>query len=199
MKRTAAFRLCLALLGPVVFVSLCSAQPVAIKQDVLRQARQSYYNLRSEGLSTFQCSVTPDWELLLRKEKQANPESAGTAIKTLSQLQFTVNLAADNRVTLTHNELTGQNDQMKAALKQIYGGMEQMASGFFDTWNVFVLSRPFPEESSEYQLEAVGLQYKLSYKDGPADVVTTVGRKVENFAISDLRVTTPEFNSSIQP
>lgn len=197
MKRMAAFRLGLALLiGTVVSVSVCSAQAVANKQSVLSQARQSYYNLRSQGLSSFQCNVTPNWELLLQKESQQNPEGVAAAIKTLNQLRFIVNVGADNNVKLTHNELTGQSEDMMAALKQIYGGMEQMASGFFDTWKLFLLSPPFPEASSQYQLEAAGPQYKLSYREDLADVVTTMGR---DFAISNLKVTTPEFDSAILP
>ena len=86
---------------------------------------------------------------------------------------------------------------MMAALAQIYGGMEQMTSGFFDTWTMFVLSPPFPALASEYRLETVGPQYRLSYREGSAaDVVTVMDR---DFAISDLRVTTPEFFSTIQP
>ncbi len=197
MKRAAGFRLCLPLLvGCVVSASLCFAQTVANKQSVLSQARQSYYNLRTEGLSTFACSITPNWELLLQKEREQNPEGVQTAINTLNQLHFNLSLGPDNAVKLTHNELTGQSPQMMDALKQIYGGMEQMASGFFDTWKLFMLSPPFPEVNSQYQLEAAGGQYRLSYREELADVVTTMGR---DFAISNMKVTTPEFDSSIQP
>lgn len=188
--------LSLFLIGCIAAPSLASAQAVANKQAVLSQARQSYYNLRSEGLSTFQCSVTPDWGSLLKAQRQQDPEGTDAAIKTLSQLHFSVTLGSDNGVKLTHNELTDQTDQMMAALKQIYGGMEQMASGFFDTWKLFMLNPPFPELSSEYQLASAGPEYKLSYREDLADVVTTMGR---DFAISNLKVTTPEFDSSIQP
>ncbi|HEY6968289.1 MAG TPA: hypothetical protein VJA94_03725 [Candidatus Angelobacter sp.] len=173
-----------------------SAQAIANKQAVLSQARRSYYNLRDEGLKSFQCSITPNWELLLKKESQENPEGVTSAIETLSQLQFTVDLSPDGTVKLKHNELTGQSEQMMAALKQIYGGMEQMTSGFFDTWKLFMLSSPFPEISSEYQLQAKGPQYLLTYRDGTADVVTTMGK---DFAINDVKITTAEFDSTIQP
>lgn len=196
MKKAALFWSGTLLLACLTLAHLSAAQAVANKQSVLSQARQSYYNLRTEGLTSFQCSVIPNWELLLQKERAENPEGVDEAIKTLSQLQFTVRMAPDNSVKLTHNELTGQTDQMMAALKQIYGGMEQMASGFFDTWKLFLLNAPFPEVSSQYQLEAAGPQYRLSYREDLADVVTTMGR---DFAITSLKVTTPEFDSSIQP
>lgn len=175
---------------------LCSAQAVANKQAIVSQARQSYYNLRTEGLDGFQCSVTPNWELLLQQERQQNPQAADAAIKTLNQLRFNLNLASDSSVKLTHNDLAGQSAEMMNALKQIYGGMEQMTSGFFDTWKLFILNAPFPEVSSEYRLEAAGPQYRLSYRENLADVVTTMNK---DFAISNLKVTTAEFDSSIQP
>lgn len=196
MKNAASFRICIALLVCCALAPLSAAQAVANKQSVLSQARQSYYNLRAEGLASFQCSLTPNWELLLQDQRKQNPDGADAAIKVLSQLRFTASLAADDTVKLTHNDLPGQSQQMMDALKQIYGGMEQMASGFFDTWKLFMVNSPFPTVGSEYQLEAAGAQYRLSYRDNLADVVTTMGR---DFAISNLKVTTAEFDSAIQP
>jgi hypothetical protein len=191
MKR-AIFRLCFLLL----VCSIAFPQAIANKQSVLSQARQSYYNLRSEGLQSFTCSVSPNWGLLLEKERGQNSEAADAALRTLDQLHFTINLAADSSVKLTHNELAGQSTEMIAALKQIYGGMEQMASGFFDSWKLFMVNPPFPDVNSQYQLEAAGQQYRLTYREDLADVVTTMGR---DFAINNLKITTPEFDSSIQP
>ena len=173
-----------------------SAQAIANRQAVLSQARRSYYNLRDEGLKSFQCGIKPNWEVLLEKERAQDPDSAASAIETLSRLQFTVDLSPDGTVKLTHNELTGQSEQMMAALKQIYGGMEQITSGFFDTWKLFMISSPFPEISSEYQLQAKGPQYLLTYRDGTADIVTTMAR---DFSISSLKVTAAESDSSVQP
>jgi hypothetical protein len=186
-----SFVFCVAVLS-----SLCPAQAVANKQSLLSRARQSYYNLRTEGLATFQCSIAPNWQLLLQKELEQNPDEANQAITTLSRLQFTVTLSANGVVKLAHNELTDENEKMMTALGQIYGGMEQMTSGFFDTWKLFMLSPPFPEVSSEYELQARGPQYLLTYRDGTADVATTMGR---DFAISSMKITTAEFDSSIQP
>jgi len=198
MRRVTAVRLCVSLLicyGALV-PTLSSAQNLVDKQAILSQARQSYYNLRNEGLATFQCSVTPNWERILQEELRQDPASIDATVKTLSQLHFTTSVAADNSVKLTHNDLPGQSQQMKDALRQIYGGMEQMTSGFFDSWGLFMLGTPFPEINSKYQLDTIGQQYRLTYKEGTADVVTTMGR---DFSITDLKVTSPEFDSSLQP
>lgn len=179
-----------------VLPTLSFAQAVENKQAVLGQAQRAYYNLRREGLESFQCSITPSWEVLLQKERERDPESVARAIKILDQLHFTVELAADDRVKITHNELSGQNQQMMDALKQVYGGMEQMTSGFFDTWKLFVLNAPFPEVTSKYQLETKGPKYQLTYKEDAANVVTTMNKQL---VISDVKVTTPAFDSTIKP
>ncbi|HLY99908.1 MAG TPA: hypothetical protein VKT33_12680 [Candidatus Angelobacter sp.] len=199
MKKLSAVRLCVfiwlfcALLSGVI---CAQAGDVANRQALLAPARHAYYDLRAEGLDSFECGVTPDWDLLLREVRQQNPEAADAAIKTLLQLQFVTRLSADNSVKLTHNDLTGQSDEMMTALRQIYSGMEQMTYGFFDTWKLFMLSPPFPEVASEYQLERVGSRYRLSYKENNASVVTSMEK---DFAITDMRVTTPEFDSTIRP
>jgi hypothetical protein len=191
-------RLCfVVLVCGAVFSSLALAQAPPDQRSLLSQARQSYYALHNEGLTAFQCSIKPDWNAVLADQRKKEPAATDQAVATLRQLLFTVSLSKNGKVTLTHNDLTGQSQQMMAALAQIYGGMEQMTSGFFDTWTMFVLSPPFPELATEYRMEAVGPQYRLSYREQPAaDIVTVMDH---DFAISDLRVTTPEFFSTIQP
>lgn len=199
MKNSSAARFYVSILLCCCALSaLSSSQSVANKQSVLSQARQAYYNLRDEGLEQFECSIIPNWEALLAKERKENPEGVDAAVQTLSKLHFNAALGANGKVKLTHNELTGQSEQMMKALAQIYGGMEQMTSGFFDTWSLFMLDHPFPEVQSDYQLEAVGPAYRLSYKDGSASVVTDMGW---DFSIKNLQITnsSPHFDSSIQP
>jgi hypothetical protein len=194
---SAAARTCIALL--LIFFALAcesAAQAVANKQAILSQARGAYYNLRNEGLSTFECNLTPNWDLLLQDLRKQDAESAESAVKTLNQLHFSAVFGADDSVKLKHNELAGQNERMTNALQQIYQGMEQMASGFFDTWKLFMVNHPFPEVGDEYQLDLVGPDYRLAYRQGSADVVTTMGR---DFTIGNVKISTPEFDSSLQP
>lgn len=172
------------------------AQPVPDRKALLQKARDSYYSLRREGLESFRCNVTPDWGRLLQKERESDPEAAANAIRTLQQLRFIVTLGGDDAVTMTHNELKGQSKQMADALAQIYDGMEQMATGFFDTWKLFVLNTPFPAVNSDYRFDAMGAAYRLSYREAKTDVVTMLDKAL---AITDVRVNAPEFRSSIQP
>lgn len=180
-------------LGPC----LSSAQTIANKHEIIRDARKAYYNLRSEGLAEFECRVNPNWEGVLADLRKSDPDEAGRALKTLNNLRFNARLGRDGKVVLTHNHLEAQDRQTAEALDEIYGGMEQMISSFFDTWSTFMLDRPFPEVASAYQLKVFGPDYILSYKDGPETDITTTMSK--DFAIRHVKIKTTEFDSLIQP
>jgi hypothetical protein len=172
-----------------------SAQPVPNPKQVITKARASYYSLADQGMAGFQCSATPDWEKMLQDQRKQDSAAADSAMKTLSQIRFVIKV--DNgKLKLTHNDIPGQSKQMNDALAQIYSGMDQMTSGFFDTWSLFMLSAPLPEVDSKYQLQSGGQVYLLNYLDGKAEVATIMGR---DFAISELKVTTNEYDSAIHP
>jgi hypothetical protein len=182
----------------VLFLVAASAQTAdqASKKEVINQAHGAYYSLKGKGLSEFQCNLAPNWEALLADTRKTNPEGADRAISTLNRLKFTVSLGTSGSAKVTHTTVTPTNKEMASGLDQVYGGMEQMVTGFFDTWSPFMVTTPFPDAASDYQLVALGDQWQLSYKDGNADVVTTMGK---DFAIRQLKVTTPDFNSTLQP
>jgi hypothetical protein len=168
----------------------------ADKKEVVEKARASYYSLKSNGLVEFQCNFMPDWDALLADERKADPAHAAGAIRTLKQLQFTVSLGTSGSAKVTHTAVTPVNDEMAKGLNQIFGGMEQMVSGFFDTWSPFMVGSPLPAADSNYQLEELPNQWNLSYKEGKADVAATMNK---GLGIKAVKVTTAEFNSSIQP
>jgi hypothetical protein len=186
----------LALASLVLLLTIAAAAQSAADRQTLTQARQSYYSLRTQGVTSFQCDVNPDWNSLLQDEREKNPSAADAAVKILSQLHFVVSFGADGKSSMTHNELTGQTEEMNKALAQIYGGMEQMTSGFFDTWSLFMVNKPFPEPDTKFELQTVGPLYTLHYLETGTDVVTTMSKE---FAINQLTVTTPQFHSSIHP
>jgi hypothetical protein len=59
-----------------------------------------------------------------------------------------------------------------------------------------MLNSPFPEIGVEYQLDDLGSQWRLSYKDGSGDVVTLMSKEL---VIIEVKVTTPDFVSSVRP
>ena len=179
-------------------VPVLSAQVVEVphKQEILKKAREACYNLRSRGLVSFQSGLEPDWDSMLASARKANPEGTDRGVKLLEAIHFHMNLSQDDTVKLTHDAVQAPNDAAAKGLAQVYGGMEQMTQGFFQTWSVFLLSYPFPEPGGSYHLIASGEQYQLTYKDGDAEVVTTLGKDLR---ITSMKVTSSAFSSLLQP
>jgi len=115
----------------------------------------------------------------------------------LNGLHFSMLLDRNDKVTVTHHSDTEpSNEQQRQGFDQIYSGMDQAINGFFTTWELFMLNSPLPAVDSDYKLEDMGMQYRLSYKDDKSDVVTMMGK---NLIITDIRVTSKEFASSVRP
>ena len=169
---------------------------VTDEQAILQKARDSYYSLHREGLISFTCGVAPDWAGLLENERRENPETADQAIRLLLQLRFTVTLAADSSFEVTHSELGGQSPDTDKALGRISSGVEEMISGFFDTWKRFVLDAPFPEVNSTYRIDEAGSGYRLFYPGYSTDVLTTLDKNLVIVAVNE---ESGAFTSTIQP
>jgi len=174
-----------------------SHTPVADNKKVIEDARHAYYSLRGAGLDEFRATIKPNWEILLKDQLKADPASAQAGIKLLNGLHFSMLLDGTDKVTVTHHaDAAPVNEQQRQGFDQIYSGMDQAISGFFTTWSLFMLNSPLPSADSEYRLEDIGTQYRLSYKDGSADVVTTMGK---NLIITEIKVNSREFVSSVRP
>ncbi len=164
---------------------------------VVERARKAYYNLRTAGLDEFRATITPNWSLVLKDQLNANPEKGQAALKLLNGLHFSMLLDKDGKVTVTHHADTEPaNEQQRSGFDQIYSGMDQAITGFFTTWSVFMLSPPLPPATTKYQVEDLGTQYRISYKDGDSDVITTMGR---DMIITEVKVNSAEFISSVRP
>ncbi|HXB21566.1 MAG TPA: hypothetical protein VNV88_09305 [Candidatus Solibacter sp.] len=170
----------------------------ADKQEIVTRARQSYYSLRNRGLVEFTTSVQPNWRLVLKEQLASDPANAEKALTMLNGIHFLVSLGPDGAVKITHREdVAPVNEQAAEGFKQIFSGMEQAMSGFFDSWSPFMLTSPFPQATGEYSLEEVGDQYNLSYKEGNAAIATAMSRK--DLVISEIKVDSPEFKSVVKP
>ena len=164
---------------------------------VVERARKAYYNLRAAGLDEFRATVTPNWKLVLEKQLKDDPENGQAALKLLNGLHFSMLLDKDGKVTVTHHADTEPaNDQQRQGFDQIYSGMDQAITGFFTTWSVFMLSPPMPPADTKYRVEDLGTQYRISYKDGPSDVITTMGK---DMIVTEVKVNSAEFISSVRP
>jgi hypothetical protein len=86
---------------------------------------------------------------LLQEQRKANPANVDRAIKLLSGIRFTVAAQKSGSAAITHNTVAATNDKEAAGLKPVYDGMQQMVTGFFDTWTVFMRTPPLPEPEGD--------------------------------------------------
>jgi hypothetical protein len=195
----AVVALCLLGLGlPASAADKKTEAKAPAKKELMRQARAAYYNLRNEGLIEFRASVVPDWGPTLEPvRKTADAAAVERAKKILGGLHFAMSVDSANKVQVTHSaDVPAENAEMAKGFDQIFAGMEQALTGFFDTWSPFMLTSMFPDVDSEYQFDDLGDKYRVSYKEGDADVALTMGK---NFVLSEAKVTSPKFTSFIWP
>jgi len=179
----------------LLFPTVSSAQKPD-KSETLKNARQSYYSLKDQGLTEFQCTMVPDWAFLLAEQRKSDPTGIDAAVQKLQAIHFGLTVGLDGNAKVTHNEIAAENEQVANGLKQVYSGMEQMSVGFFQTWSAYTISPAFPDAATPFELNAIGSDYVISYKEGAAEVTTTIAK---DYAISSMRVKTSEFDSTIKP
>lgn len=169
----------------------------AAQKELIQRSRDAYYSLRTQGLDEFRATIKPNWALVLKDQLKADPAKGEAALKLLNGLHFFMLLDKDGKVTVTHQTDTEPaNEQQRQGFNQIYSGMDQAITGFFTTWSVFMLEPPLPAVNSDFHLEDLGVQYRISYKDGASDVITTMGK---DMIVTEVKVNSPEFISSIRP
>jgi hypothetical protein len=171
--------------------SICLAASQIDEREIVRQANQSYYDLRKLGLLEFKANVQPNWDLMA-KRWEPNPE----ALKMLKGLMYSVSLRSDGSVKVNHEASIPIPGTQEENVKQLSVGMDQMLSGFFVTWNLFMLRSPLPAVESDYQLENRDGKYVLTYQDGDAHVLTTMTKEL---AVLQIEVSSPTFKASIKP
>jgi hypothetical protein len=195
MRHAKLFQLLLALLLNCAL--LVPSGSAADKKEIIRQARQSYYNLPSQGLFEVQSTVTPNWNAFLHEELKSDIPPDHPALKLLNGLHFWLSLDQKGAAKISHQiDTTPASQESFNDLNQTISGVEQMLSGFAQSVSPFLFTSPFPEVESEYHLEEQGDQYRITYKEGDFNVTTTMKK---DFAITDLLVTGPAFTASLKP
>ena len=190
-KKGAAFALVLLMAIPAL------AADRADKREIIKQAREAYYSLRRSGLDSFQVNITVNWDVVL-KGQTTTPAGRESAMKLLNGLHFAAAFGADGKTVVTHRADTpAPNEQSQRGYDQIFGGMDQVITGFMDTYKPFMVGSPFPEIQSDYLIEDFNNGYRLSYKEDANTQVITLMTKT--FVITETVVHAADFDSTIKP
>lgn len=167
------------------------------KQDILRAAQRSHYNLPNQGLVEFQCSAIPDWKTILKEQLKSDIPRDYQGLKVLNKIHFWLSLDQKGSPKLTHqSDYTPTDQKSMADLNQTISGMEETLTGFSHTISPFLFTSPFPKIDGDYKLEEKQDGYELSYREGRFDVETTMRK---DFGIVLMKVAGPEFTGTIKP
>jgi hypothetical protein len=189
-------------IGAAVALVALLVQPLAAadradKRELMKEARAAYYSLRRSGLDSFQVNITVNWDVVL-KGQPTTAAGRESAMKLLNGLHFAAAFGADGKTVVTHRADTpAPNAQSQAGYDQIFGGMDQVITGFMDTYKPFMVGSPFPEVDAAYTLEDFNNGYRLTYKDDAKTAVMTLMTKA--FVITETVVHAADFDSTIKP
>lgn len=187
------------LLGPLVLgliialscsIAYSSTQQFDKKQ-LLRDARQRYYNLKRAGLVELESSIQPNWDVVL------GPQTNAATLKLLNAIHFSMAIDSQSAFNLFHRTDDYAAKQKAAgALDPIYQGMHDAVSRFISTWSIFTLTSPFPDPDSECEIEQTTDQIRFSRKEQNNRVTTVTNR---DFSVSEITVAGEGFTASLEP
>ncbi len=172
------------------------AEPVADKEKVLEKARASYYSLQKAGLTRLTCTITPNWEMMLRDIRKNDPKEAARRLKIYQKIRFEITAPIDGDASVTHSYSGDEDPELTANLDSVYGGIEEGVSGFYSTWSGFVVTPFLPDPTEDYVLEQDHGDYRISSHDGGMDISAILGK---DMAIKKARVITKEVDSTVLP
>jgi hypothetical protein len=165
-------------------------------QQLFDQARQSYYNLRREGLTEFRCKVTLDWEAILDAFK-AEPATKQALLPILKKTHFEVLVGPNGAAIVSHQfDMAPPNEDVAKRIQVMSGGVEQMITGFFQTWSQFMINSFFPEREEKYELTEEDQKFHLTSKQGATEVFLSFGH---DFSLDEMRVKTADFDGTVRP
>ena len=184
----------------VISLILAGAIPplshAADDQDKINQARKSYYSLKTAGFAEFRAKVQPDWESMLISLK-ADDATKDKILPILKKTQFEVVVGPDGASTVSHQiDAAPPDEDIANRTRGITQAIEQILTGFFQTWSGFTITSLFPDPGEKFQLEGQAEKYHLTYGDGTSDVSIVMAH---DFAMEEMKVTTAQFEATIQP
>ena len=181
-------------LGLVIPLACSVAYPstqVVDKRQLLRDARQKYYNLKRAGLVEFESNVQPNWDVVL------GPQTNAATLKLLNAIHFSMTIDSQSTFNMFHRtDDYAANQKAAGALDPIYQGMYDAVSRFISTWSIFMLTSPFPDPDSQCEIEQTIDQIRFSRKEQNNQVTTVTNN---DFRVTEKTVAGEGFTASLKP
>jgi hypothetical protein len=105
---------------------------------LLTAARSQYYNLRVAGVQSFSCNVDVDWLGLFTSVSGKAPDASNPVYASLRNLRIGVKEALPGGAEVSFAATGTPPDSAAAAVSSMRAGIQQMLSGFFQSWTPFL-------------------------------------------------------------
>jgi|SRR5580658_395888 hypothetical protein len=188
--------------GPILLVvsviaGMCA--PVAScadKSEVIRKANETYYSLSGNGLTAFRCQVLPDWDATY-KDLKMDAVGREQVLPAARRIHFSVAVGPTGAVSISHqSDVAPADEELAKRLRDTTSGLDQVLTGFFQTWSQFMVNSPLPGPVSGYQMEENGNGYRLTADKKDVHAAISMGR---DFVIDSMAAKTPDFEGTIHP
>jgi hypothetical protein len=103
---------------------------------------------------------------------------------------------ANGAVTVHHDFLESEEAAVEAYVKQIHDNVQQLVSGFFGIWSVFMITSPFPESGKPLKAFNSAKDCRLFFVTETADVALAM---TNDLLISEFQLSGPRGKRTIKP
>ena len=167
----------------------------ADQKDIVHRAQQAYYNLRSEGLISYRCTVQPDWSFAYSK---IEADSIGLQLKPfLEGTDFQVSVGPEGAATVSRQSRIPPPTQLIAdRLRMVTAGVENTLVGFFGVMAMFVFRSPVPAADSDFHFQESDGVYRISQEQGAAVLLITLNH---DLTCKELTSKLPQVEATVRP
>ena len=159
------------------------------KKVILKQANGLYYSFKDHGFSGLRCIVEPNWKKLLEDNSSADYGP----LNLLELVSFSVSVDK-NGISKVEPLLRGGGELDKRIVPTI-GGLQQIISGFYQTWTNLIVTTPFPEGDDAITLKEEGGNYRVIANDN-SDSQYVMSK---DLIISEMSVSIPNPKVTMRP
>jgi hypothetical protein len=118
-------------------------------------------------------------------------------IPAAKQTHFRVVVGPTGATSVSHqSDVAPPSEELAKRLREVISGMDQMLTGFFQTWSQFMVNSPLPGSASEYQMAENSSGYRFTTDEKDVHAAISMGR---DFVIDALEAKTPEFEGTVHP
>ncbi len=175
---------------------ICTPAWSADKKEVIQRARQSLYSLKTDGLIEFSCQASLDFDAAY-KDIKMDDIGRTQMLPAARNIRFQVAVGPSGAANVSHQFAEAPpNQEVADRLKNVAGGMEQIISGFFQTWSNLMIGSPFTGSPDEYQVDELPDGYRVMADAGTTHVEILLDR---NYMLTSLAARTSDFDGTVRP